>query len=203
MTNEAEKLKIVVIDNYDSFVYNLVQYLGEADAEPIVFRNDKITTQQVLDLDPDAILISPGPGVPSKAGITNQLIAAAAKSGTLVFGVCLGHQAIGEVFGSLVTRAPYLMHGKTSMITHDGKKIFQGLDNPFRATRYHSLIVDEQSLSDQLEITARSEDGLIMGLRHKWLPVEGVQFHPESIFTDTGHRIIENFLSMAQKKPVK
>lgn len=203
MINDPEKLKIVVIDNYDSFVYNLVQYIGELDANPVVFRNDKITPTQVLGLNPDAILISPGPGVPSKAGITNELIAMAAHEGVFVFGVCLGHQAIGEVFGSKVVRAPYLMHGKTSMITHNGKTIFEGIDNPFRATRYHSLIVDEQSLSSDLEITARSEDGLIMGLRHKSLPIEGVQFHPESIYTDSGRQLIENFLRLSQKKLTK
>ncbi len=191
--------RIVVIDNYDSFVYNLVQYLGEAGAKPIVYRNDKVTVDQVLAMDPDAILISPGPGIPSQAGITEELVLRGAQSGIFVFGVCLGHQAIGEVFGSRVVRAPYLMHGKTSMIQHDGKGVFRGLPNPFRATRYHSLIVEKDSLSPDLQISATSEDGLIMGLRHKTLPVEGVQFHPESIYTDSGKVIIRNFLDLARE----
>ncbi len=190
--------RIVVIDNYDSFVYNLVQYLGEAGAKPIIHRNNKVTVDQVLAMDPDAILISPGPGIPSQAGITNELVRRAAESGIFVFGVCLGHQAIGEVFGSRVVRAPYLMHGKTSMIKHDGKGVFRGLPNPFRATRYHSLIVEKETLSGDLQISATSEDGLIMGLRHKTLPVEGVQFHPESIYTDSGKMIITNFLDLAR-----
>lgn len=190
--------KIVVIDNYDSFVYNLVQYLGESGAEPVVYRNNKVSVKQVLELEPGAILISPGPGIPSEAGITEDLVLAAAESGILVFGVCLGHQAIGEAFGSKVVRAPYLMHGKTSMISHDGNGVFKGLPNPFRATRYHSLIIERETLSPDLEITATSEDGLIMGIRHKTLPVEGVQFHPESIFTDTGKTIIQNFLDLAR-----
>lgn len=198
MAENPTRQKIVVIDNYDSFVYNLVQYLGESGADPAVFRNDKITSDEVIELDPDAILISPGPGVPSQAGITNELVASAAQRGIFVFGVCLGHQAIGEVFGADVVRAPYLMHGKTSMIHHDSKGVMQGLENPFRATRYHSLIVDEPSIPEELEITARSEDGLVMGIRHRYLPVEGVQFHPESIYTDSGHAIIRNFLAMAK-----
>ncbi|TAN29568.1 MAG: aminodeoxychorismate/anthranilate synthase component II [Actinomycetota bacterium] len=189
---------MVVIDNYDSFVYNLVQYLGESGAEPVVYRNNKVSVKQVLELEPGAILISPGPGIPSEAGITEDLVLAAAESGILVFGVCLGHQAIGEAFGSKVVRAPYLMHGKTSMISHDGNGVFKGLPNPFRATRYHSLIIERETLSPDLEITATSEDGLIMGIRHKTLPVEGVQFHPESIFTDTGKTIIQNFLDLAR-----
>ncbi len=198
----TERKTIVVIDNYDSFVYNLVQYLGEAGASPVVYRNDKITAGQVIDLVPDGILISPGPGVPSQAGITDELIRKAAESGIFVFGVCLGHQAIGEVFGSKVVRAPYLMHGKTSMIHHDGKGVFKGLENPFRATRYHSLIVEEESLSAELEISATSEDGLIMGVRHRELAVEGVQFHPESIYTDSGKAIIRNFLDLAVRTTV-
>lgn len=190
--------RIVVIDNYDSFVYNLVQYLGEAGAEPIVYRNDKISARAVIDLAPDGILISPGPGVPSQAGISEELVRMGPESGIPLFGVCLGHQAIGEVFGSQVVRAPYLMHGKTSMISHDGRGMFKGLPNPFRATRYHSLIVAEDGLSSELEISATSEDGLIMGLRHRSMPVEGVQFHPESIYTDSGKAIIRNFLDMAK-----
>lgn len=199
MQPKPRKQNIVVIDNYDSFVYNLVQYIGEAGAAPIVYRNDKVSVQQVLQIEPDGILISPGPGVPSQAGITEELIRLAAERGIFVFGVCLGHQAIGEVYGSKIVRAPYLMHGKTSMITHDHKGVFEGLANPFRATRYHSLIVEKESLSPELEITATSEDGLIMGLRHVSLPVEGVQFHPESIFTDSGKIIVKNFLALAGK----
>lgn len=193
------KRKIVVIDNYDSFVYNLVQYLGEAGADPLVFRNDKISVSQVLQLNPDAILISPGPGVPSQAGITNELIRIASGEGTFVFGVCLGHQAIGEAFGSKIIRAPKLMHGKTSMVVHDGEGVFAGLPSPFRATRYHSLIVEEATLSSELVVTARSEDGLIMGLRHRTLPAEGVQFHPESIMTDSGRTIVANFLKLSRE----
>ena len=199
MQRNIEAQKIVVVDNYDSFVYNLVQYLGEAGAVPMVYRNNKVTIQEVLELQPDGILISPGPGIPSQAGITNELVRVAAEMGILVFGVCLGHQAIGEVFGSKIVRAPYLMHGKTSMISHDGKGVFNGMTSPFRATRYHSLIVDQESLSPELIVSATSEDGLIMGLRHVSLPVEGVQFHPESIYTDSGKTIIRNFLDMARQ----
>ncbi len=198
MQENTGNQRIVVIDNYDSFVYNLVQYLGEAGATPIVYRNNKVTAEQVMEMDPDAILISPGPGIPSQAGITNELVRRAAESGISVLGVCLGHQAIGEVFGSKVVRAPYLMHGKTSLIQHDGKGVFIGLPNPFRATRYHSLIVEKETLSPELQISATSEDGLIMGLRHRSLPVEGVQFHPESIYTESGKIIIRNFLDLAR-----
>ena len=186
-------IQVLVIDNYDSFVYNLVQYLGELGAEPIVKRNDAITIEEVKILDPDALLISPGPGNPKQAGLSIELIQWAAGK-IPILGICLGHQCIGEAWGGEIVRAPLVMHGKTSFISHDGKGVFKGLESPLKATRYHSLIVDSVSLPNDLEITATSEDGLIMGLRHKVLNVEGLQFHPESILTDSGHEIIKNFL---------
>jgi anthranilate synthase/aminodeoxychorismate synthase-like glutamine amidotransferase len=187
--------RILVIDNYDSFVYNLVQYLGELGAEPIVYRNDAIDLARVTALGPDGILISPGPGRPEDAGVSNQLIADF--SGKLpILGVCLGHQCIGQSFGGRVGRASAVMHGKTSSVRHDGRGVLAGLASPFTATRYHSLVVERDSLPDMLEITAEAEDGTIMGLRHRDLPVEGLQFHPESILTDDGHRIVANWLAM-------
>ena len=185
--------RILVIDNYDSFVYNLVQYLGELGAEPVVFRDDTITTEQVEALDPDGILISPGPGGPADAGMSNELIATGG-SRRPVFGVCLGMQCIGEVFGGTVVRAPQVVHGKTSLIHHTGVGVFEGLPNPFEATRYHSLVVARDTVPDCLEITAETEDGLVMGLRHRDLMVEGVQFHPESVLTDSGHDLVGTFL---------
>jgi anthranilate synthase/aminodeoxychorismate synthase-like glutamine amidotransferase len=186
--------RILVIDNYDSFVYNLVQYLGELGAEPIVYRNDAIDLARVTALGPDGILISPGPGRPEDAGVSNQLIADF--SGKLpILGVCLGHQCIGQSFGGRVGRASAVMHGKTSSVRHDGQGVLAGLASPFTATRYHSLVVERDSLPDVLEITAEAEDGTIMGLRHRDLPVEGLQFHPESILTDDGHRIVANWLA--------
>ena len=185
--------RILVIDNYDSFVYNLVQYLGELGAEPVVHRDDAITLDQVADLDPDGILISPGPGHPSDAGLSNEIIRTWGARRP-VFGVCLGLQCIGEVFGGRVVRAPQVVHGKTSFIRHDGAGVFAGLPDPLEATRYHSLIVERDSLPDELEITAQTEDGLIMGLRHRELMVEGVQFHPESVLTVGGHDLVGNFL---------
>ena len=186
--------RVLIIDNYDSFVYILAQYLGELGLNPIVFRNDKLTTDGVSDLDPDAILISPGPGTPDDSGISMELIEEF-KEKIPIFGVCLGLQCIGEFFGGNVIRAPAVMHGKTSLIRHDGKGIFKSLPNPFEATRYHSLIVDRDTLPDDLEVTAETDDGLIMGLRHKIFPVEGVQFHPESILTNVGYSLLENFFS--------
>jgi anthranilate synthase/aminodeoxychorismate synthase-like glutamine amidotransferase len=187
--------RILVIDNYDSFVYNLVQYLGELGAEPIVYRNDAIDLARVTALGPDGILISPGPGRPEDAGVSNQLIADF--SGKLpILGVCLGHQCIGQSFGGRVGRASAVMHGKTSSVRHDGRGVLAGLASPFTATRYHSLVVERDSLPDMLEITAEAEDGTIMGLRHRDLPVEGLQFHPESILTEDGHRIVANWLAM-------
>ena len=186
--------RVLIIDNYDSFVYILAQYLGELGLNPIVLRNDKLTTDGVSDLDPDTILISPGPGTPDDSGISMELIEEF-KEKIPIFGVCLGLQCIGEFFGGNVIRAPAVMHGKTSLIKHDGKGVFKSLPNPFEATRYHSLIVDRDTLPDDLEVTAETDDGLIMGLRHKAFPVEGVQFHPESILTNVGYSLLENFFS--------
>ena len=185
--------RILVIDNYDSFVYNLVQYLGELGAQPVVHRDDALTLDDVATIDPDGILISPGPGAPTDAGLSNEIIATWGDRRP-VFGVCLGLQCIGEVFGGQVVRAPQVVHGKTSPIHHDGKGVFRGLPEPLEATRYHSLIVERESLPDVLEITAQTDDGLIMGLRHRELQVEGVQFHPESVLTHAGHDIVRNFL---------
>ena len=188
--------RVLVIDNYDSFVYNLVQYLGELGAEPLVHRNDELTVEQCLDLRPDAVLLSPGPGRPEEAGILCDLIEPMASTGVPVLGVCLGHQAIGQVFGGDVVRAPELMHGKTSEVTHDGTGVFAGVANPVRVTRYHSLVVERSTMPSSLRITAETADGLVMGVRHESLPVHGVQFHPESILTENGHRMLQNFLSM-------
>jgi len=185
-----------VIDNYDSFVYNLVQYLGELGAEPMVHRNDELTLEQIIALDPDAVLISPGPGTPDDAGVSNDVIRALGGK-VPVLGVCLGHQCIGQVYGGEVVRAPQVMHGKTSLIRHRGTGVFAGLPDPLEATRYHSLVVDRASVPDVLEITAETEDGIIMGLRHRELGVEGVQFHPESILTVGGHDLLRNFLAGA------
>ncbi|MBB3132006.1 para-aminobenzoate synthetase component 2 [Paenibacillus rhizosphaerae] len=184
---------ILVIDNYDSFTYNLVQYLGELGQEVKVYRNDEITVSGIEELAPDHILISPGPCTPNEAGISLETIAYF-KGKIPIFGVCLGHQAIGQAFGGNVIRAERLMHGKTSPIHHHGTSVFEGLPSPFTATRYHSLLVERDSLPDCLEITAETEEGEIMGLRHKEYPIEGVQFHPESIITDYGHQILRNFL---------
>lgn len=186
--------RILVIDNYDSFVYNLVQYLGELGAEPIVHRHDAVTLDEVLALDPDGILISPGPGTPDQAGVSNEVISHFTGERP-VLGVCLGLQCIGQVFGGTVVRAPEVMHGKTSLIRHTGTGVFTGLPDPLEATRYHSLIVDRGSVPDVLEITAESDDGLVMGLRHRDAPTEGVQFHPESILTVGGHDLVNNFLA--------
>jgi anthranilate synthase/aminodeoxychorismate synthase-like glutamine amidotransferase len=189
--------RVLVIDNYDSFVYNLVQYLGELGAEPVVHRHDAMTLAEMQALEPDAVLISPGPGRPGDAGVSNEAIRAFGESGTPVLGVCLGHQCIGELYGGSVVRAPHVMHGKTSEISHSGAGVFKGLADPFTATRYHSLVVARDTVPDVLEITAESEDGLVMGLRHREFPIEGVQFHPESILTDGGHRLLANFLAGA------
>jgi anthranilate synthase/aminodeoxychorismate synthase-like glutamine amidotransferase len=186
--------RVLVLDNYDSFVYNLVQYLGELGAEPIVHRHDVLTLDQIIDIDPDGVLISPGPGRPEDAGLTNEVIRHFAGKRP-VLGVCLGMQAIGQVFGGEVVRAQQVMHGKTSLIRHQGAGVFAGLPNPLEATRYHSLIVDRASVPDVLEITAESDDGLVMGLRHREHAVEGVQFHPESILTVGGHDLMANFLT--------
>jgi anthranilate synthase/aminodeoxychorismate synthase-like glutamine amidotransferase len=189
--------RVLVIDNYDSFVYNLVQYLGELGATPIVHRNDALDVDDALALEPDAVLLSPGPGRPEDAGIICDLIPAVAAAGTPLLGVCLGHQAIGQVYGGVVTRAPELMHGKTSPIEHDGAGVFEGLPSPLTATRYHSLTVDAATVPACLHVTARTPDGTVMGVRHRDVDVEGVQFHPESILTEGGHDLLRNFLRRA------
>jgi anthranilate synthase/aminodeoxychorismate synthase-like glutamine amidotransferase len=188
------RTRVLVIDNYDSFVYNLVQYLGELGAEPLVHRNDALTVDDARALDPDAVLISPGPGNPDDAGVSNEVITAFAGERP-VLGVCLGHQCIGQVFGGRVVRAGQVMHGKTSLVRHDGLGVFTGLPDPLEATRYHSLVVDRDSLPSVLEVTAETDDGVVMGLRHRELAVEGVQFHPESILTAGGHDLLKNFLA--------
>jgi len=187
---------ILVIDNYDSFTYNLVQYLGELGADPKVYRNNAITIDEIHKLKPERIVISPGPGVPKSAGITIDAIREFAGK-VPILGVCLGNQAIGEAFGGKVVRASYLMHGKTSEICHDSATIFRGLPYRFKATRYHSLIVDKDSVPDTLEVSATTPDGMIMGLRHREYPVEGVQFHPESVMTEHGKKLLQNFLKLA------
>ena len=189
--------RVVVIDNYDSFVYNLVQYLGELGATPIVYRHGAIDVDGVRDLAPDAVLVSPGPRRPEDAGVSNAVIRDCGSRGVPVLGVCLGLQCIGQVYGGEVVRAPRVMHGKTSVITHDGEGVFAGLPNPLQATRYHSLVVGRDSVPDSLTVSAESEDGLVMGLRHRDEPVEGVQFHPESILTESGHALLQNFLDRA------
>ena len=186
---------ILVIDNYDSFTYNLVQYLGELGQEPQVRRNDKITLEEIEELAPERIVISPGPCTPNEAGISIDVVNHF--SGKLpILGVCLGHQSIGQAFGGRIVRAERLMHGKTSMIEHDGLSIYGGVPSPFEATRYHSLVVERSTLPDCLEISAETREGEIMGLRHKEYPVEGVQFHPESILTSEGKNILSNFLTL-------
>ena len=189
--------RIVVIDNYDSFVYNLVQYLGELGAEPVVVRNDELDLAELAALEPDGLLVSPGPGRPEDAGISNDAIALLGGAGLPTLGVCLGHQCIGQIFGGQIVRAPQIMHGKTSIIHHDGSGIFAGMPDSFVATRYHSLIVEADSVPDVLVKTAWSEDGIVMGLRHRELAIEGVQFHPESILTREGHHLLGNFIHRA------
>ena len=190
---------ILVIDNYDSFTYNIVQYLGEMGQEVVVHRNDAITTDEIAVLKPDHLLISPGPCDPDLAGISVEAIQRFAGQ-IPILGVCLGHQSIGHAFGGHVVRAERLMHGKTSPIRHNGQGVFEGMPNNFRATRYHSLLVERDSLPECLEITAETAEGEIMGLRHKTLAVEGVQFHPESVLTENGRRILENFIAQSSAK---
>ncbi|WP_339647153.1 aminodeoxychorismate/anthranilate synthase component II [uncultured Pelagibacterium sp.] len=190
-------MRVLMIDNYDSFTYNLVHYIGELGAEVDVARNDKITLDEVAEKAPDAIVISPGPCTPNEAGICLPLISRFAGEIPL-FGVCLGLQSMGQAFGGDVVRAPHPMHGKVSTITHDGRGVFRGLNKQFEATRYHSLVVRDDTLPAELTVTARSDDGQIMGLQHRDLPVHGVQFHPESISSENGHAILQNFLNIAR-----
>ena len=187
----------LLIDNYDSFTYNLYHFLGELGAEMEVWRNDQITVQAAMAKHPQGIVLSPGPCDPDRAGICLELIAAARETRTPLFGVCLGHQAIGQSFGGTVVRAPAPMHGKISAIAHQGRSVFAGLPSPFHATRYHSLTVRRDDFPAELEITAESGDGVIMGLQHRQLPIHGVQFHPESIATEHGHQLLRNFLTFA------
>jgi anthranilate synthase/aminodeoxychorismate synthase-like glutamine amidotransferase len=185
--------RILVVDNYDSFVYNLVQYLGELGADPVVHRHDDLTIDEILALEPDGVLISPGPGRPEDAGLSNEVIRRFAGVRP-VLGVCLGHQCIGQVYGGEVVRAPAIMHGKTSLVHHGGGGVFAGLPDPLEATRYHSLVLAPGSVPEALEVTAWTDDGVVMGLRHREHDVEGVQFHPESILTASGHELLKNFL---------
>ena len=189
---------LLIIDNYDSFTYNLYQYLSELGAEVVTVRNDKITLEEVADLSPEGIVISPGPGTPRDSGISNDVIRHFGPK-LPVLGVCLGHQCIGDVYGAKVDRAAEIRHGKTSMVNHHGAGVLAGLPNPFEAIRYHSLVVYPETVPDCLEVTAWTDDGLIMGLRHKEHPVEGVQFHPESILTPVGHDLLRNFLGRVGK----
>lgn len=184
---------MVVIDNYDSFVYILVQYLGELGAEPVVHRHDEIDIDGVRALSPDGILISPGPGTPADAGVSNNVLHEM-KGEVPILGVCLGHQCIGEAFGANVVRAPHVMHGKTSLVSHENTGVFEGLPSPLEATRYHSLVVAPESIPAELEVTASTSDGIVMGLRHREYDIEGVQFHPESVLTAGGHDLLKNFL---------
>lgn len=186
---------ILIIDNYDSFTYNLYQYVGELAKDVLVYRNDQITIEQIEKLSPEKIIISPGPCSPKEAGISVDVIRQFAQK-VPILGVCLGHQAIGEAFGGRIIRSPEIMHGKTSLIYHDGKTIFRGLPNPFEATRYHSLVIEKESLPDSLIVTAWTSNGIIMGIRHRSYPIEGVQFHPESILTKVGKDLIKNFLEI-------
>lgn len=192
--------KILVIDNYDSFVFNLVQYIAQLGADPVVVRNDVVDATDdgaralLAEHAPDGVLISPGPGTPAEAGVSNAMVRACVATGTPLFGVCLGHQCIGEVFGGEVVHAPELLHGKTSDVLHDDSGVLRSLPSPFVATRYHSLVVDAATFPQELIATGRTESGLVMALRHKSLPIDGVQFHPESVLTQSGYRIVANWL---------
>jgi anthranilate synthase/aminodeoxychorismate synthase-like glutamine amidotransferase len=189
-------MKIFVLDNYDSFTYNLVQFLGGMGAEPVVRRNDETSVEEIAAMEADAIVLSPGPGRPEDAGILLDVIRSFAGRKPIL-GVCLGHQAIGQVFGGDVVRAPALVHGKTAEIMHDGTTIFRNLPRPFAAARYHSLVVNARSIPAELQVSAKTADGIVMGLRHKRVPIEGVQFHPESILTPAGPQLLKNFMEMA------
>ncbi|MDQ6747704.1 MAG: aminodeoxychorismate/anthranilate synthase component II [Candidatus Dormibacteraeota bacterium] len=191
--------RLLVVDNYDSFTYNLVQYLGELGEAPEVVRNDALTVAEVVARAPLGVVISPGPCTPMEAGISTDLVRELGPT-IPILGVCLGHQCIGEAYGGVIVRAPQVMHGKLSLIHHDGEGVFAGIANPFTATRYHSLVIDPQTVPAALVVTARTEDGVIMGVRHREHPVEGVQFHPESILTEGGHRLLDNFLDRCRAR---
>jgi para-aminobenzoate synthetase component II len=192
---------VLVVDNFDSFVYNLVQYLGQLGVRCIVRRNDEVTVEELPELDVAGVLLSPGPGTPAEAGVTVPMVRAAAEAGTPVLGVCLGHQAIAEAFGGRIVRAPELLHGKTSEVLHEGDGVLAGLPSPFTATRYHSLAVDPASVPGEIEVTGATAGGVIMALRHRELPIEGVQFHPESVLTQGGHRLLATWLSTCGLAP--
>jgi para-aminobenzoate synthetase component II len=192
----SDPVRILVVDNYDSFTYNLVQYLAQLGAEPVVRRNDAVATDELGELAVAGVLISPGPGVPESAGVSIPMVRACAERRLPLFGVCLGHQAIGAAYGGTVARAPELLHGKTSEVKHDGVGVLAGLPSPFTATRYHSLAVVEDSLPSEIEVTARTPSGVVMAVRHRELPIEGVQFHPESVLTEGGHLMLANWLAI-------
>ena len=194
-------MRLLMIDNYDSFTYNLVQYLGELSASVEVFRNDAASVEQLLESAPEGVVISPGPGEPSGAGVSVEVVRACAERGLPLLGVCLGHQSIGVAFGGRIVRAPTIMHGKISSIEHDGRGIFEGVPSPFEATRYHSLVIDRASLPKGLEVSATTADGEIMGVRHRELPIHGVQFHPESIMTGQGKPLLRRFLARCARGP--
>ena len=190
----------LVIDNYDSFTYNLVQYFGELGVIPKVIRNNVLSLEEIIEMNPCAIVISPGPCTPAKAGVSKEVIRHFSEMNVPIFGVCLGMQSIVEEFGGVIRHAPYLMHGKTSSINHDSTGVFEGLKNPFKATRYHSLSADKETFPQELLVNATTEDGIIMGVYHRTLPIYGVQFHPESILTECGHQLLDNFLKIARLK---
>ena len=200
-TGPAPARPVLVVDNFDSFVYNLVQYLGQLGVPSVVRRNDAVTVDELTDLDLAGVLLSPGPGTPVDAGVTVPMVRAAADAGLPVLGVCLGHQAIAEAFGGVVGRAPELLHGKTSQVVHEGSGVLAGLPSPFTATRYHSLAVDAASVPDELEVTGHTPSGIVMALRHRELPIEGVQFHPESVLTEGGHRMLATWLTTCGLAP--
>jgi anthranilate synthase component II len=189
-------MRVLVIDNYDSFTYNLVQYLGELEAEVVVRRNDEVSAEEIPELHPDRIVVSPGPCTPNEAGVSLEVVKKAPIGETPVLGVCLGHQAIGQAYGGRVVRAAEPVHGKTARILHDGEGVYKDLPQGFEATRYHSLVIEPESLPECLVVTSRTEDGVIMGVRHRELPVEGVQFHPESVLTEDGRKLLKNFLEL-------
>jgi para-aminobenzoate synthetase component 2 len=201
VSQSAAPRPVLVVDNFDSFVYNLVQYLGQLGVRSVVRRNDAVTVDELADLDVAGVLLSPGPGTPAQAGVTVPMVHAAASAGIPVLGVCLGHQAIAEAFGGAVVRAPELLHGKTSQVIHEGRGILAGLPSPFIATRYHSLAVDPATMPEELEVTGHTSSGIVMAVRHRELPIEGVQFHPESVLTEGGHRMLASWLQVCGLAP--